>query len=819
MGFDLVKLVDSPVQLQFTGGISPHGTYDNAHPYVTGDSVSYEGSSYVAIQATTGHLPTDVAYWQVLATAGVGEGGIGWTPEQVADFVYIRNSEIERQSSGLASVVGGVPISLGSIPSKVTIAAGVGYINDGSGETGTYKRITWDQFIDQNPLGYGKNYVAINSNGTLDISATKQTLADHIYLGMFYYVYPLDIVGAIWNTPEWVGDYARRLNEYFNETFKTLIASGFEVTEQTDPNFLKIHVNEGEMYIGVTEFEFSEKTTFLKIAKCADFGVIAIAENPGVVDTTYWNNVNNNHETVLVEMTPNYWKKDLIMMNPNGDIQYVYGTSEYASEDSAKSASLPSYSEELSNDGNAFLYAIVLKKGDTTIADRLHDIRHMFSRIFDGFVDYGSITNKPFIPETTNDLSIYTDKNFVTDDQEAALDSANNPSGSNPVATMNDVPVVPPDVDGFLNSVMSTGLMSGAILSLDTTPPPPCTKFNMTSGIGVIVDNASVPPTRTLVEINAVEGISTDYLADYDTTYIYCGIDGEIYLSPDWITAEERRDIIYIGWLDHSPRDEIIAAVTEPFYNCDLQAQINDFFESWGQFNVWGNIYEAYSGLQIKKSDGQTFDNNLNYENSIKNPHLIDSPIENPVTEIYYFYQAEDWINDLPPTGYIDPEYYNEMGVGKHEVTTGYWTIQLISFYSGYNSTDIQYGQKEFETLVSAKASIRDPIVVNPYNIYDTPRCWLIIKQGATDLTDPEQAVFVPCSRILMADLEAGSEIGLGITEHEQLNDKNGEPDVQHLTAVEKWISQNMICEVANYSAEVAAFANGAKIVIRTDLL
>jgi hypothetical protein len=67
------------VNITISGGIVPHGEYDNAHAYITGDSVSYSGSSYVAIQDTTGNLPTDTTYWQVLAE-GAGSDVITSTP-------------------------------------------------------------------------------------------------------------------------------------------------------------------------------------------------------------------------------------------------------------------------------------------------------------------------------------------------------------------------------------------------------------------------------------------------------------------------------------------------------------------------------------------------------------------------------------------------------------------------------------------------------------------------------------------------------------------------------------------------------------------
>jgi hypothetical protein len=60
------------------GGLVPKGEYDNATAYVVGDSVSYDGSSYVCTTNSTGNLPTDTSYWQLLASKGdTGPAGTG----------------------------------------------------------------------------------------------------------------------------------------------------------------------------------------------------------------------------------------------------------------------------------------------------------------------------------------------------------------------------------------------------------------------------------------------------------------------------------------------------------------------------------------------------------------------------------------------------------------------------------------------------------------------------------------------------------------------------------------------------------------------
>lgn len=51
--------------------------YDAAKTYVPGNKVSFNGSSYVCTAATTGHAPTDTAYWLLIAKKGEDGKGAG----------------------------------------------------------------------------------------------------------------------------------------------------------------------------------------------------------------------------------------------------------------------------------------------------------------------------------------------------------------------------------------------------------------------------------------------------------------------------------------------------------------------------------------------------------------------------------------------------------------------------------------------------------------------------------------------------------------------------------------------------------------------
>ena len=68
MAFQLVKLIGSPVNVNTN--LNPLGEWDNSTNYVVADVVSYQGSSYICVADNNNTLPTDTAYWMVLAEAG-----------------------------------------------------------------------------------------------------------------------------------------------------------------------------------------------------------------------------------------------------------------------------------------------------------------------------------------------------------------------------------------------------------------------------------------------------------------------------------------------------------------------------------------------------------------------------------------------------------------------------------------------------------------------------------------------------------------------------------------------------------------------------
>ena len=69
--FTAVQLLNQLTPVIITGGYVPRGAYAAGTDYAVGDSVDYNGSSYVMfVDAAAGTLPTDTTKWQVLANKG-----------------------------------------------------------------------------------------------------------------------------------------------------------------------------------------------------------------------------------------------------------------------------------------------------------------------------------------------------------------------------------------------------------------------------------------------------------------------------------------------------------------------------------------------------------------------------------------------------------------------------------------------------------------------------------------------------------------------------------------------------------------------------
>src|SRR5210317_1809537 len=79
------------------------GTYAGGTAYTIDDVVSYNGSSYICILASTGNLPTNATYFEQMSSAGTnGTDGtdFGTILTTQGDLVYRDGSGIQRLGAG-----------------------------------------------------------------------------------------------------------------------------------------------------------------------------------------------------------------------------------------------------------------------------------------------------------------------------------------------------------------------------------------------------------------------------------------------------------------------------------------------------------------------------------------------------------------------------------------------------------------------------------------------------------------------------------------------------------------------------------------------
>ena len=297
-------------------------------------------------------------------------------------------------------------------------------------------------------------------------------------------------------------------------------------------------------------------------------------------------------------------------------------------------------------------------------------------------------------------------------------------------------------------SQRSTGLIKGGVITVNGDG----VTFDIAEGWGIIVSYVDpVHPVMTPVHWGPKTGITDNFRTTLDETYVAIDSSGGVVQLADSFTATQRRDYIAIGWTSHLNHATLDGAFTEPYWSNDALNQLQDFLESFGSFNVTGNVFSAAIGLTLQRNSGVTFDNGTNYTNSIKSPNLYTTDPENPVAEIHYFMrdpvEPSGWKDDLPTVAAVDPDRYDDGTGTLASVPVGSFTIQLITYYAPENFTDVQYGQVVYASLVSALAAVYAPVDLDPYNSFDTVRGWLIVQRGCTDLTDGTKAVFVTAGK------------------------------------------------------------------------
>jgi len=173
------------------------GAYNAGTAYTVDDVVSYNGSSYICILASTGNLPTNATYWEQMSSAGTnGTDGTDLTTTLTTqgDIVYRDASGLARLGAGTSGQVlqtngTGANPSWGSVSSDyVKITSGsVSFANTltlSSFDTSTYKTFVLVLSNMQNKTSFAS---PLNLN--FRYGSSTYTSNNHVYALDGYRVY------------------------------------------------------------------------------------------------------------------------------------------------------------------------------------------------------------------------------------------------------------------------------------------------------------------------------------------------------------------------------------------------------------------------------------------------------------------------------------------------------------------------------------------------------------------------------------------------------------------------------------------------------
>lgn len=178
--------------------------------------------------------------------------------------------------------------------------------------------------------------------------------------------------------------------------------------------------------------------------------------------------------------------------------------------------------------------------------------------------------------------------------------------------------------------------------------------------------------------------------------------------------------------------------------------QVADLMDSLGPFVLTGNRISANGvNLSVDQTAGTLFSRAFNrYSGPVltNNPHIVTTLAQTPAQ---FRYITQNAIVFGPLVSVVDPDNYDVGGVVTPIVgdpgTTTTQRIWLFATDTASTQLVIQYGQVTYASLESAVNALGSGThVVNPLILGNAALvAWVIVIDGATDLSDPTQAVIV----------------------------------------------------------------------------
>lgn len=320
--------------------------------------------------------------------------------------------------------------------------------------------------------------------------------------------------------------------------------------------------------------------------------------------------------------------------------------------------------------------------------------------------------------------------------------------------------VVKPDSNGLLPiqlSKISTGLFTGGALSFGTLSGSPATTtlFSVAAGTGIVVNNYTDPgnPTYSLVSWSVFTDITITNLATEQRTFVAIDVAGSpnptIIQQATAFTPTQHRDYVVLGTIGHANHVNVVAIRNNPLPAFDATVRLGDLGHALGAFNMTGNVYSADGvNLNLDKTLGESYRVGNNFHTNKASPDITTDSAESALEWNYSYQDGSGGFTLTGKTSTIVPNNWDDGDGGLNTVGTQSWSIQIIKHFPGGAGHRIEYGQVIYGTDTEALANIPDPTHIhNPAFADGIIRAYLIVRGGATDLSDTADAYFIEAAK------------------------------------------------------------------------
>jgi len=295
----------------------------------------------------------------------------------------------------------------------------------------------------------------------------------------------------------------------------------------------------------------------------------------------------------------------------------------------------------------------------------------------------------------------------------------------------------------FITRNATTGVLTGGEITINADT----TKFDLAAGTGIVVD-WTTPSAPVYNDVSWSQQLAITVTGIATNTFTTLGINssGTLVQFPGArMTPQERRSYITLQAIVHinSTVIDTVTANNNPAY--EVSRSILDYIEVLGAINN-GNGYTSNGvNLNVDKVAGVTTLPFVNRGIDPQDPTNHTDAAQTAISTLIFNYQdgAGD-VTVVPSQSALDPEFYDDGSGTLAAVGSNDWQIQRFYFFSSSGSTIVAYGQATYNSLSEARAAVfTEDFVPNPRAAAGKFTTVVLLRDGATDLSNPAQAEFI----------------------------------------------------------------------------